>query len=337
MHSYLNDLQYTVCQESFLRSSLTEALVLIVFNLNTQKQVVQRLRKEVETFKAENANGAKVSIASLLGLNNNNHITNNNETKLKTGNDFTTKSSKEDYEEIVRNGDILSPTRNPAPTKWVLSSSLEQFVAVDNASVICIKSFIGFVVLRERPSSVETISGEDDVIEVSMDENSNEKSEKEEPEACKVESTEKINFLNNLGLITTKTCAELQNKRAERKRRSTANPQFVYSNLEVPTVNVKQFLIMVLIEAPRRVLTSVIFILETKTTLVPAIWKCSANSSNDCSYEWPIATTCKSCATNKIYVTTNVKDSDEIFDSGSKVQYATEHSSECNWKQSFPQ
>lgn len=123
MHSYLNDLQYTVCQESFLRSSLTEALVLIVFNLNTQKQVVQRLRKEVETFKAENANGAKVSIASLLGLNNNNHITNNNETKHKTGNDFTTKSSKEDYEEIVRNGDILSPTRNPAPTKWVLSSS----------------------------------------------------------------------------------------------------------------------------------------------------------------------------------------------------------------------
>ncbi|KAK1131368.1 hypothetical protein K0M31_017653 [Melipona bicolor] len=170
-----------------------------------QKQVVQRLRKEVETFKAENANGAKVSIASLLGLNNNNHITNNNETKLKTGNDFTTKSSKEDYEEIVRNGDILSPTRNhPAPTK-------------------------------ERPSSVETISGEDDVIEVSMDENSNEKSEKEEPEACKVESTEKVDFLNNLGLITTKTCAELQNKRAERKRRSTANPQFVYSNLEVPT------------------------------------------------------------------------------------------------------
>ncbi|XP_043518049.1 uncharacterized protein LOC122532920 isoform X2 [Frieseomelitta varia] len=170
-----------------------------------QKQVVQRLRKEVETFKAENANGAKVSIASLLGLNNNNHITNNNETKHKTGsNDFTTKSSKEDYEEIVRNGDILLPTRNPAPTK-------------------------------ERPSSVETISGEDDVIEVSMDENSNEKSEKEEPEACKVESTEKVNFLNNLGLITTKTCAELQNKRAERKRRSTANPQFVYSNLEVPT------------------------------------------------------------------------------------------------------
>ncbi|XP_033302150.1 uncharacterized protein LOC117206700 [Bombus bifarius] len=169
-----------------------------------QKQVVQRLRKEVETFKAENANGAKVSIASLLGLNNNNHITNNNETKLKTGNDFTTKSSKEDYEEIVRNGDIVSPTRNPASTKG-------------------------------RPSSVETISGEDDVIEVSMDENSNEKSEKEESEERKLESTEKINFLNALGLITTKMCAELQNKRAERKRRSTANPQFVYSSLEVPT------------------------------------------------------------------------------------------------------
>lgn len=101
-------------------------------------------------------------------------------------------------------------------------------------------------VLRGRPSSVETISGEDDVIEVSMDENSNEKSEKEEPQERKLESTEKINFLNALGLITTKMCAELQNKRAERKRRSTANPQFVYSSLEVPTVNMDKFLIIIL-------------------------------------------------------------------------------------------
>nr|XP_031846342.1 uncharacterized protein LOC116432947 [Nomia melanderi] len=180
--------------------------MLTIFIVNTQKQVVQRLRKEVETFKAENVNGAKVSIASLLGLNNNNHITNNNETKLKSaGNDFSTKSSKEDYEEIVRNGDVPSPAQDTVPRK-------------------------------ERPSSVETISGEDDVIEVSMDENSNEKSEKEESEKeCKVELTEKINFLSALGLITTSTCAELQNRRAERKRRSTANPQFVYSSLEVPT------------------------------------------------------------------------------------------------------
>lgn len=92
---------------------------------------------------------------------------------------------------------------------------------------------------RERPSSVETISGEDDVIEVSMDENSNGKSEKEESSGkeSKLESIEKINFLSALGLITTVTCVELQNRRAERKRRSTANPQFVYSSLDVPTVN----------------------------------------------------------------------------------------------------
>lgn len=81
-----------------------------------------------------------------------------------------------------------------------------------------------------------------------MDENSNEKSEKEESEECKIESTEKLNFLNALGLITTTTCAELQNKRAERKRRSTANPQFVYSNLEVPTVNTGEFSLFFLIE-----------------------------------------------------------------------------------------
>lgn len=177
-------------------------------------------------------------------------------------------------------------------------------------------------VLRGRPSSVETISGEDDVIEVSMDENSNEKSEKEESEERKIESTEKINFLNALGLITTKMCAELQNKRAERKRRSTANPQFVYSSLEVPTVNIDKFLIIILNGI--RYQTFCMFILETKTTLVPAIWKCSANSSNYCSYERSIATSCKSCD-NKVYVTTNVKDSDEIFNTGTKVHYEAKH------------
>lgn len=117
-NSYLNELRDTVCQESFPRIVNRAKLALTVSHVRTQKQVVQRLRKEVETFKEENANGAKVSIASLLGLNNNNHITNNNETRLtSSGNDFSTKSSKEDYEEVVRNGDILSPARDVVPKK----------------------------------------------------------------------------------------------------------------------------------------------------------------------------------------------------------------------------
>lgn len=75
--------------------------------VNIQKQIVQRLRKEVDAFKADNANGSKVSIPSLLGLNNNNHITNNNETKHEAAaNGFQTKPSKEDYEEVVRNGNV---------------------------------------------------------------------------------------------------------------------------------------------------------------------------------------------------------------------------------------
>jgi len=68
---------------------------------------VQRLRKEVDAFKADNANGSKVSVPFLLGLNNNNHITNNNETKHEaTANGFGTKPSKENYEKVVRNGDV---------------------------------------------------------------------------------------------------------------------------------------------------------------------------------------------------------------------------------------
>lgn len=76
---------------------------------------MQQLRIEVEALSVDNANGSKVSIAALLGLNNN-HITNNNETKHETAaNDFETKPSKEDYEEIVRNGDVhhvSSPTQD---------------------------------------------------------------------------------------------------------------------------------------------------------------------------------------------------------------------------------
>lgn len=74
---------------------------------------MQQLRTEVEAFTTDNVNGSKVSIAALLGLNNN-HITNNNETKHETAaNGFETKPSKEDYEEIVRNGDVHhSPTQD---------------------------------------------------------------------------------------------------------------------------------------------------------------------------------------------------------------------------------
>ncbi|XP_012278271.1 uncharacterized protein LOC105698532 isoform X2 [Orussus abietinus] len=173
----------------------------------TTKQVVQRLRGEVESFKAENANGAKVSIASLLGLNNNNHITNDNEAgadvvEVKDVNGFERRSSKDDYEdEALRNGD-------EGRTKSNFRS--------------------------DRSYSVETVSCEDDVIEVSMDENSSEKRE-DDVEEDKPGSYEQLTFLGMLGLVTTARHNELQSKRAERKRRSTANPQFVYSTWEIPT------------------------------------------------------------------------------------------------------
>ncbi|KAG5317807.1 PF21A protein, partial [Pseudoatta argentina] len=246
-----------------------------------QKQFVQRLRKEVDAFKANNANGSKVSIPFLLGLNNNNHITNNNETKHEaTANGFGTKPSKENYEKVVRNGDVHHS--HPRDNDYA----------------------------KLRPSSVETVSGEDDVIEVPLDENSDitqenvqkekmqtkeiqmkeiqqekvqikeeqmkevqmkevqmkevQKEEMQKEEVQKEEmqkeikkeeveikeeqmkegqkehikfthSTEKCYYLNCLGLITKSKFIELQNRRVERKRRSTANPHFVYSMLEQPS------------------------------------------------------------------------------------------------------
>lgn len=91
-----------------------------------------------------------------------------------------------------------------------------------------------FVFSRERSNSVESISYEDDVVEISADENSSEKQDMEEE--CSIESSMQVSFLGTLGLITTTKSIELQNRKAERKRRRTANPQFVYSNWELPTV-----------------------------------------------------------------------------------------------------
>ncbi|XP_015125031.1 uncharacterized protein LOC107046826 [Diachasma alloeum] len=176
-----------------------------------QKQIVERLRKEVEVYKAENANGGKVSLAALLGLNNNNHITTysdkRDEVKVQSNGIDVRRSSRDNYEDFGRNGSV-SGRRN-----------------------LCAK---------DRSSSVETLSADEDIIEVSNDENSTERqsetSEIETPVTEDYQSNVKqVNFLGNLGLITASQLHELQNKKAERKRRSTANPQFVYPSWDLPS------------------------------------------------------------------------------------------------------
>ncbi|XP_012264727.2 mucin-17-like isoform X1 [Athalia rosae] len=175
-----------------------------------QKQVVQRLRKEVKLFEAANSNGTKVSIPSLLGLNNNDNINNNNETKTKDSEQTVDRknlnglnrrrSTKDDYEDGIQSVDSPSPN--------------------EDCQNNCAKA---------RPDSDESESNDVDVMEISVDENRN-------PEKFgEIQEFEQTNFLGSLGLITSDTHTELQNKRAERKRRSTANPQFIYSNWEIPT------------------------------------------------------------------------------------------------------
>lgn len=88
---------------------------------------------------------------------------------------------------------------------------------------------------RQTPNSVEAVSSEDDIVEVPMDENSNKKQETKEKRRDELSQE---NFLRCLLLITNEKALELQNKRTERKRRSTANPQFVYSMAEQPAVSI---------------------------------------------------------------------------------------------------
>lgn len=75
-----------------------------------------------------------------------------------------------------------------------------------------------------------------------MDENSNKKQEEMKKE-CR-DQLNKEEFLRTLLLVTNEKALELQNKRTERKRRSTANPNYnnmnssTCTNPEQPTVSV---------------------------------------------------------------------------------------------------
>lgn len=68
----------------------------------TQKQVVERLRKEVEAYQAQNSNGVKVSVASLLGLTNNNNNINNNYHANSNNNNHITPDNDQAKDDIVQ-------------------------------------------------------------------------------------------------------------------------------------------------------------------------------------------------------------------------------------------
>lgn len=86
---------------------------------------------------------------------------------------------------------------------------------------------------RERPDEIEAEGEEEEAVA------DDEEEEIEDPlmqTECKSDGLQ-VNFLGNLGLITAIKFSELQNRRVERKRRSTADPQFDYSNWDIPSVN----------------------------------------------------------------------------------------------------
>ncbi|XP_071452825.1 PHD finger protein 21A-like isoform X2 [Hetaerina americana] len=88
--------------------------------------------------------------------------------------------------------------------------------------------------------------GEDDMDGLrysSEDEKKDVLAKKDEVSPCKYEAPahpsddhdidSKLKFFAALGLVTRETCSEMQSRRGERKRRSTANPQFVYGNWDL--------------------------------------------------------------------------------------------------------
>ncbi|XP_057333389.1 mucin-5AC-like isoform X2 [Microplitis mediator] len=191
-----------------------------------QKQVVERLRKEVEAYQAQNANGVKVSVASLLGLiNNNNNINNNYHANSNNNNHITPDNdqAKDDIVQVKVQANGLSKRRR---------------LSKDN----CRNGVNKKLRAKETSTPVETLSIDDDVVEL-VNDNSIEKlnendnyndNDSSTSDNCKPE-LQQAEFLDTLGLITASNFDKLQNKKAERKRRSRANPQFVCSNWELPT------------------------------------------------------------------------------------------------------
>ncbi|RZB40086.1 PHD domain containing protein, partial [Asbolus verrucosus] len=78
-----------------------------------------------------------------------------------------------------------------------------------------------------RPTSVSVSSISDDSVEAASIHSSPEQHIFNPVDPHDITQSE---FLNNFGLVTHDVYKEMQNKRVERKRRSTANPHFLYGN-----------------------------------------------------------------------------------------------------------
>ncbi|XP_074101579.1 uncharacterized protein LOC141529087 isoform X3 [Cotesia typhae] len=206
-----------------IRGQIQQIQLNIVSLGRCQKQVVERLRKEVEGYQAQNDKGVKLSVASLLGLtNNNNNINNNNHASSNNNNHFTP-NNDQDKDDVLQ---VKVQANGLAKRRRLNKDNFRNGV---NKKI------------RAKETPVETLSIDDDVIELSNEENdSNEKEEntinendlKTPVDKSELQQTE---FLDKLGLITISNFDKLQSKKAERKRRSRANPQFVCSTWELPT------------------------------------------------------------------------------------------------------
>ncbi|KAJ8679310.1 hypothetical protein QAD02_015097 [Eretmocerus hayati] len=189
---------------------------------NDQKQVVQRLRNHVEPFKGALTKDI-VSDAELLGLVNNNHITNNNDPRRRLSADADRvnghaprrrTSPKSDYEDAVR------------------TSPVSQNHSAKN---------------NRGTSSPEPNSGDDEIQELTAAPFS----PVPEEDPNKAVERDQTSFLGRLNLITNDQLAELQKKRSERKRRSTASSHFVYTNWEQPQKRKKHAYLQSLGSAPQ--------------------------------------------------------------------------------------
>ncbi|XP_044586725.1 mucin-5AC-like isoform X2 [Cotesia glomerata] len=206
-----------------IRGQIQQIQLDIVSLGRCQKQVVERLRKEVEGYQAQNDKGVKLSVASLLGLtNNNNNINNNNHASSNNNNHFTP-NNDQDKDDVLQ---VKVQANGLAKRRRLNKDNFRNGV---NKKI------------RAKETPVETLSIDDDVIELSIEENdSNEKEENiinENDVKTPVDKSElqQTEFLDKLGLITISNFDKLQSKKAERKRRSRANPQFVCSTWELPT------------------------------------------------------------------------------------------------------
>uniref|UniRef100_T1IXW0 PHD-type domain-containing protein n=1 Tax=Strigamia maritima TaxID=126957 RepID=T1IXW0_STRMM len=229
-------------QNASLQRQLHELQAEIMALSDKQKQVVQQLRKEIEIKHQTNSHHVQREV-------NHDHLSTTPLSLVKTSDLFTIKQ----VPVTVASTLVSKMTANEQNKPIYLTTSPKNNVTIDTSGVVAALNLTPAIRVPQypppclRPTLVQPqvrlpSSSPSPTASARVRRASPVTTLKEEKTNNSLVITnsvhnkelfQKVDFMAALGLITHDTLSELQNRRSERKRRTTANPQFSYGNWEL--------------------------------------------------------------------------------------------------------